>query len=139
MWAWLQERRAPGTATTYAGCLTLPRVLTPSPDGRRLLQQPATELATLRRCYSSHAGADGPLVAASAGAGGQSDVAPGFSARGGWYAEAVEVAEAAPLAVEGVAAGQLDIELCLSRWAACRAGLEERQLHSGLVVCCQCC
>lgn len=128
LWAWLQERRAPGTAATYAGCLSAPRVLALAPDGRRLLQRPAPELARLRRCFWGHPGADAngatPADAGSAAADatGDSDdgalaLSPGFSGRGGWYADEAEVEEGQPLAVEGVAGPQLDLELCFRRWA----------------------
>lgn len=92
MWAWLQERRPPGSAATYAGCLTVPRVLRASADGRRLVQQPAPEIARLRRCFGSHGGAGGDAAptspAAAAAAAAEPEVAPGFSAKGGWYAGA---------------------------------------------------
>ncbi|CAG9465064.1 unnamed protein product [Pedinophyceae sp. YPF-701] len=46
LWGWLQERRnADGTG--YAGCLTVPRLLTATPDGR-LFQEPVPEVARLR-------------------------------------------------------------------------------------------
>lgn len=136
LWAWLQERRAPGAAATYSGCLSVPRVLSLSADGRRLLQQPAPEVARLRRCYRSHpgdgaqaaAGSDtgvgqhSPATAGQAGAAAAAGeeagaVAPDYSGRGGWYSEGVEVAEEQPLPVEGVSGAQLDLELCFSRWA----------------------
>ncbi|KAI7843004.1 hypothetical protein COHA_003337 [Chlorella ohadii] len=136
LWAWLQERRTPGAAATYSGCLTVPRMLSLSPDSRRLVQQPAPEVARLRRCYCSHPGngtqavaggsngsgggqpSKGLNPAAESGAAGDgaAAVAPDYSGRGGWYAEGVEVAEEQPLAIEGVSGAQLDLELCLSRW-----------------------
>lgn len=112
LWAWLQERRAPGTAATYAGCLTLPRVLTLSADGRRLVQTPAPELVALRRGFplaagsGDNGGADGGGSAASASA---------SLHTAGWYAEDAEVAEGQALRVEGVAGQQLDLELTFRR------------------------
>ncbi|PRW33560.1 Arabinanase levansucrase invertase [Chlorella sorokiniana] len=143
LWAWLQERRAPGAAATYSGCLTVPRVLNLSPNGRRLVQQPAPEVALLRRCYRSHPG-DGAQAAAGGGGGSAvqtpavaeaaagaaaaageepAAVAPDYSGRGGWYAEGVEVEEEQLLPVEGVSGAQLDLELCFSRGSATAAGL----------------
>lgn len=136
LWAWLQERRTPGAAATYSGCLTVPRMLSLSPDSRRLVQQPAPEVARLRRCYCSHpgngtqavaGGSNGsgggqpskglnPAAESGAAVDGAAAVAPDYSGRGGWYAEGVEVAEEQPLAIEGVSGAQLDLELCLSRW-----------------------
>lgn len=46
LWGWLQERRKMGTYN-YAGCLSLPRILSCTPDGR-LIQSPAPEIALLR-------------------------------------------------------------------------------------------
>jgi hypothetical protein len=47
MWGWLQERRKVGSYS-YAGCLTLPRVLHCTEDGR-LVQAPIPELSQLRQ------------------------------------------------------------------------------------------
>ncbi|KAL4855527.1 Acid beta-fructofuranosidase 4 [Chlorella vulgaris] len=47
LWGWLQERRKVGSYN-YAGCLTLPRVLHCTDDGR-LIQAPIPELAELRQ------------------------------------------------------------------------------------------
>ena len=118
-------------------------MLSLSPDGRRLVQQPAPEVARLRRCYRSHPGdgtgasaaacggaagdsagqaeAAAAAGAAAAGAAGTAAVSPDFSGRGGWYAEGVGVAEEQPLPVQGVAGAQLDVELCFSRWAGVAA------------------
>ena len=116
LWAWLQERRAPGTAAAYAGCLTLPRLLSLAPTGEgggnsnggaggdnsggglRLMQQPAPELTAPRRCYTGGHASNGSA-----------------SGSGGWYAEGVEVAEGQLLPVEGVAGPQLDLELTFTR------------------------
>jgi sucrose-6-phosphate hydrolase SacC (GH32 family) len=47
LWGWLQERRKMGTYN-YAGCLSTPRVLHVTDEGR-LIQAPAPEIATLRQ------------------------------------------------------------------------------------------
>lgn len=47
LWGWLQERRKVGSYS-YAGCLTLPRVLHCTEDGR-LVQAPIPELSQLRQ------------------------------------------------------------------------------------------
>lgn len=141
LWAWLQERRRPGTVAKYAGCLSLPRVLTLSPDGRRLVQQPAPELCRLRRCTDSlteGAGAGGKdsssiNVGASAAAGADdspSAVAGGSSGRGGWCAQGVEVDEGQLVPVEGVAGPQLDLELTFSRCGRTIAAVSDA-CHSG--------
>lgn len=52
LWAWLQERRKMGTYA-YAGCLTMPRILHVTDEGR-LVQAPAPELATLREGRQFH-------------------------------------------------------------------------------------
>ena len=46
LWGWLQERRKVGSYN-YAGCLSVPRVL--HLRGDRLIQEPAPEVAGLRR------------------------------------------------------------------------------------------
>ncbi|KDD71258.1 hypothetical protein H632_c5440p0, partial [Helicosporidium sp. ATCC 50920] len=46
LWGWLQERRGVGSYD-YAGCLTVPRVLSCTPWGE-LRQDPAAEVAELR-------------------------------------------------------------------------------------------
>lgn len=53
LWGWLQERRKMGTYS-YAGCLSLPRVLHVTDDGR-LVQAPAPEVTTLRQGNEFHA------------------------------------------------------------------------------------
>lgn len=80
LWAWLQERRAPGTAATYSGCLTVPRMVSLSPDGCRLLQQPAPEVARLRRCYRSHPGNGAQVTEGSDGSPTQPPAAAGLAA-----------------------------------------------------------
>ncbi len=120
LWAWLQERRAPGTAATYAGCLTLPRVLTLSADRRRLVQAPAPELVALRRGFPA-----APSSGENGGEDGGDSIAPA-SARlhtAGWYAEDAEVAEGQALWVEGVAGQQLDLELTFRRWVGWLRGM----------------
>ena len=47
LWGWIQERR-PTEALGYAGCLTVPRELSLSRDGCRLIQRPAAEVSELR-------------------------------------------------------------------------------------------
>ncbi|KAI3425312.1 hypothetical protein D9Q98_009077 [Chlorella vulgaris] len=134
LWAWLQERRRPGTVAKYAGCLSLPRVLTLSPDGRRLVQQPAPELCRLRRCTDSltegagAGGKDGSSITGKASAAAGTDgcpcaVACGSSGRGGWCVQGVEVDEMQLVAVEGVAGPQLDLELTFGRGTATAAGV----------------
>ncbi|PSC75140.1 Arabinanase levansucrase invertase [Micractinium conductrix] len=117
LWAWLQERRLPGVVGDYSGCLTLPRQLAAAPDGRRLLQQPATEVSLLRRRAS--ACGDGAPGAGSK-AGGAPCAGPHTAA---WYAEGVEVPEVQPLWVDGPSGQQLDVELVLRRGSAAAAGL----------------
>lgn len=133
LWAWLQERRPPGTAATYAGCLSLPRQLTLSQDSRRLLQQPVPEVSQLRRSFHGQPG-DGSVGSpaagtaavlsgsshVSSGSGAASGAAPmvaaGFSGKGGWYAEWAEIEEGRPLEVEGLPGPQLlDLELSFRR------------------------
>ena len=46
LWGWLQERRKVGSYD-YAGCMSVPRIL--RLRGNRLLQEPAPEVASLRR------------------------------------------------------------------------------------------
>ena len=53
LWGWLQERRKMGTYS-YAGCLSLPRVLHVSDEGR-LVQAPAPEVTSLRQGKEFHA------------------------------------------------------------------------------------
>jgi len=47
LWGWIQEVRLPSTQHSYAGCMTVPRVLSRSSDGR-LMQRPAREVNCLR-------------------------------------------------------------------------------------------
>jgi len=53
LWGWLQERRKMGTYS-YAGCLSLPRVLHATDEGR-LVQAPAPEVVALRKGREFHA------------------------------------------------------------------------------------
>jgi len=53
LWGWLQERRKVGSYA-YAGCLTLPRILHVSEEGR-LIQAPIPELERLRNKRGFHA------------------------------------------------------------------------------------
>jgi sucrose-6-phosphate hydrolase SacC (GH32 family) len=53
LWGWLQERRKVGSYA-YAGCLSLPRVLHVTDEGR-LVQAPAPEVASLREGRAFHA------------------------------------------------------------------------------------
>jgi len=53
LWGWLQERRKVGSYL-YAGCLSLPRVLHVTDEGR-LIQAPAPELVALREGRAFHA------------------------------------------------------------------------------------
>jgi sucrose-6-phosphate hydrolase SacC (GH32 family) len=53
LWGWLQERRKVGSYA-YAGCLTLPRILHVSEEGR-LIQAPIPELERLRSKRAFHA------------------------------------------------------------------------------------
>lgn len=46
LWGWLQERRKVGSYD-YAGCMSVPRIL--YLKGNRLIQEPAPEVAGLRR------------------------------------------------------------------------------------------
>ncbi len=46
LWGWLQERRKVGSYD-YAGCLSVPRLL--SMHGDRLVQEPVPEVSNLRR------------------------------------------------------------------------------------------
>lgn len=46
LWGWLQERRKVGSYD-YAGCLSVPRILTLRGD--RLIQEPVPEVSNLRR------------------------------------------------------------------------------------------
>ena len=46
LWGWLQERRKVGSYD-YAGCLSVPRIL--SLRGDRLVQEPVPEVSNLRR------------------------------------------------------------------------------------------
>lgn len=52
LWGWLQERRKVGSYS-YAGCLTMPRVLHVTDEGR-LIQAPAPEVSGLREGRASH-------------------------------------------------------------------------------------
>lgn len=52
LWGWLQERRKVGSYS-YAGCLSLPRVLTVTDEGT-LIQAPLKELNELRRGKGFH-------------------------------------------------------------------------------------
>ena len=54
LWGWLQERRKMGTYN-YAGCLTVPRILSCTKDGR-LIQAPSEEVALLRKekCFEAN-------------------------------------------------------------------------------------
>eukprot|EP00775_Hariotina_reticulata_P013159 gene13159-13289_t len=65
LWAWMQEKRSrpPGTYDS-ACCLCVPRVLSLSPDGSTLLQEPLPELNLLRQHEKAwHAGeAAGPAA-----------------------------------------------------------------------------
>ncbi|KAL4419945.1 hypothetical protein ABPG75_007043 [Micractinium tetrahymenae] len=122
LWAWLQERRAPGTAAAYAGCLTVPRLLTASPDGTRLFQAPAPEVTLLRRCFPT-AGSGGGGGGGGGSGGGSAAAACASPHTAGWYAEDVELAEGQPLWIEGVGGQQLDLELAFNRGSAAAAGL----------------
>jgi len=95
LWGWIQETRPIGsTSHKYAGCMSLPRVLTRSPAGR-LLQRPAAAVDKLRL-------GDDPAVAVTG----------------------AELLPDQPLPLRGVTGAALDIELVLDNTDATASGLQ---------------
>ena len=94
LWGWLQERRGSVGSYDYAGCLSLPRLL--SLRNGRLFQEPLPEVALLR---------DSVAAAAAAGESGGGSQSLLLS----WSAESLALPPEVATPVERVRSPRLDV------------------------------
>ena len=102
LWGWLQERRGSVGSYDYAGCLSLPRLLSLK-DGK-LFQEPLPEVALLRE--------DDPKLLS-------------------WSAESLSLPPEVATPVEGVRSPRLDVSVTLERGSAVAAGVLVRSWNAG--------
>ena len=125
LWGWLQERRGGVGSYDYAGCLSLPRLL--SLRNGRLFQEPLPEVALLRESVG-----DG-------GSGGSDDEnnnnnnskKKSKNKLRSWSAEALALPPEVATPVEGVRSPRLDVSVTLERGSAVAAGVLVRSWNAG--------
>ena len=116
LWGWLQERRGSVGSYDYAGCLSLPRLL--SLRNGRLFQEPLPEVALLR---------DSVAAAAAAGESGGGSQSLLLS----WSAESLALPPEVATPVERVRSPRLDVSVTLERGSAVAAGVLVRSWNAG--------
>ena len=117
LWGWLQERRGAVGSYDYAGCLSLPRLLTLK-DGK-LFQEPLPEVALLRDSAAASA--------AAASSNGGKTPAKLLS----WAAESLALPPEVATPVEGVRSPRLEVSVTLERGSAVAAGVLVRSWNAG--------
>ena len=130
LWGWLQERRGGVGSYDYAGCLSLPRLL--SLRNGRLFQEPLPEVALLRESVGGSGSGSGG--GSGGGDDGNSGSPPSKKAEKllrSWSAEALALPPEVATPVEGVRSPRLDVSVTLERGSAVAAGVLVRSWNAG--------
>ena len=132
LWGWLQERRGSVGSYDYAGCLSVPRLL--SLRGGRLFQEPLPEVALLRDSAAAVGGENGRFSSSpTASSFSSSTEGKGKTNKRllSWSAESLPLPPEVATPVEGVRSPRLDVSVTLERGSAVAAGVLVRSWNAG--------